>query len=174
MTRGSMWVKLRVHQVNRNSTIKKGSAATVYGYSAVTELNTKGQRNYAYQKAVNKALAVYRNNHSLNSDTEVNYNILNDGIQYQSKSAKYKTKSGRKYKGISYKRSRVNSKDKRAIHKEVNLGKDKTEKKNRIPMQYRSDNPKIRAKVEKDYLELQERAEKSKSYRKTSSKKKHP
>lgn len=123
---GSVWVKLRVWQVGKRVAVISGSAENVYGYSASTELNTRYQRQYAYKKAVNKALAEYRDSHGLDSDTEVNYHKINDGIQVTGKNEKYVVTKGRHkgkvIRGVSYHRTRISNQEKREAHK-VAIGK---------------------------------------------------
>lgn len=110
--RGAVWCKLKVFLVNRDSTIRKSSGETLYSYGAVTTLNNSQQQAYALQKAINKGLATYRQNHNTTSDTEVNYVLLDDGIQYT------KIDKGQSRR-LNWKQTNLSPSEKRQIHNEV-------------------------------------------------------
>lgn len=79
--RGSVWVYLMCYMTTtRGRVIGKQK---VYGYAEVRQVSTTVQQKLQYYKAINKALAVYRSNNHLDSDTEVGYTHLNDGIIYE-------------------------------------------------------------------------------------------
>jgi hypothetical protein len=120
MNRGSAYVKVRVWLVNRDGSINKRSSDIAYGHSAVTDMNTNSQREIAFQKAKNQALKQYRNEHKLNSDSEINYHLISSGIISV---GMYRGKKKRVLKSNHISPSR-----KRELHKESYLGKDKVEK----------------------------------------------
>ena len=115
--RGSAWVKIRVWQILRNGNIDMATGETLYGYSAVTDLNNDYQRKDAFRKALNSALKIYRKTHYLSSDTELDYILLGSGINRVTKRYGYE-------KDVWYD-IKISPADKRLIHKEVFLGKDK-------------------------------------------------
>jgi hypothetical protein len=83
----------------------------VYGFSEVRQINTIEQQKVQYNKALNKALATYRSNHNLDSDTEVNFTHLNDGITYEG------SKNG--VKQIKRKKTKLTGSDKREVRYDV-------------------------------------------------------
>lgn len=107
--RGSVWVLLLCYLTNRKGNIF--GKDKVYGYSEVRQINTIEQQKLQYNKAINKALATYRNDHNLDSDVEVGYTHLNDGITYEGKS-KGKTI-------IKRKKTILTGVDKREVRREV-------------------------------------------------------
>jgi hypothetical protein len=115
--RGSVWCKLKIWLVNKDGSIRKTSGETIYSYGAVTNLNNSNQQSIALQKTINKGLATYREYHDTSSDTEVNYILLDDGIQY-TRIEKGETKR------IKWTQTTLKPKEKRAIHKEVYLAKE--------------------------------------------------
>lgn len=118
--RGSVWVKVRVWIVNRDGSLRKSSGEQLYSYSAVDTINTEYQRQMLYEKALNKALATYRNNHGLESDEEVNYHLLNSGVQRTSE----KVRPDGTHKQLEFVRLKLSTKRKRESHKIVNTGGD--------------------------------------------------
>ena len=117
--RGSVWAKCRVWLVNKDGSIRKDSGENIYGYGAVTDLNTEYQQEVALSKTINKILATYREHHSLDSDSEVNYHLLSDGIQYTKKDRTGENKR------IEWVHGKLDRKTKRKIHREVNLQREK-------------------------------------------------
>lgn len=76
--RGSVWVYLLCYLTNRRGNIF--GKDKVYGYSETRPIDTLEQQRAQFNRAINKALATYRNDHNLDSDTEVGYTLLRDGI----------------------------------------------------------------------------------------------
>lgn len=139
MSRGSVWTDIEVYTTNKDGTVSQRSFERIYTYGGVYELNTIYQRQLAFEKCISKGLATYRQHHNMNSDDEVNYYLINDGIQYQSPSSTYTIKSGKKkgtvLHGISYKRTRLTPSQKRESHKKV-IGKILIIRKEDIAKQY--------------------------------------
>jgi len=115
--RGSVWVELEIWIVAYNRGRYRGSSGTNYGFSATTDLNSKYQREQAYQNAVIVALKHYRNEHHIDSDTEINYHLIGSGINTTTKEKGY---TSDKWKSV-----RITPQKKREIHRLVGLGKDK-------------------------------------------------
>ena len=81
--RGSVWVYIACFLTNNRGNVF--AKQKVYGFSEVRQVNTVGQQKLQYNKAINKALATYRSDNNLDSDVEVGYTHLNDGITYEGK-----------------------------------------------------------------------------------------
>jgi hypothetical protein len=107
--RGSVWILIMCYLTNRNGAVF--GKEKIYGFSDVRQINTIQQQKLQYNKALNKALATYRTNHDLDSDTEVNFTHLNDGITYEG------SKNG--IKKIKRKRTKLSGSDKRQVRYEV-------------------------------------------------------
>jgi hypothetical protein len=107
--RGSVWILIDAYLTNRRGTVF--AKQEIYGFSEVRQINTIEQQRLQYNKALNKALATYRMNNNLDSDTEVHYYHLNDGITYEG--------SVNGVKQIKRKKTKLSGIDKRKIHYEV-------------------------------------------------------
>jgi hypothetical protein len=134
-----VWTDIRCYITSKNGKVIKSSYERVYTYGAVTDLNTQYQRQVAFEKSISKGLATYRQHQSLDSEDEVNYYLINDGIQYQSPNSTYTITKGKRkgtvLHGISYKRTRLSPSQKRESHKKV-IGKIIVLRKEDIRQQY--------------------------------------
>lgn len=107
--RGSVWVYIVCYLTNRQGNVF--AKEKVYGFSDTRQIDTIGQQKLQYNKAINKALATYRSNNNLDSDTEVGFTHLNDGITYEGR------KNG--VKRIKRKKTKLSGSDKRQVRKEI-------------------------------------------------------
>lgn len=137
--RGSVWTDIECYITNKNGSIRKSSYERIYTYGAVTDLNTRYQRQQAYEKCISKGLATYRQHQNLNSDDEVNYHYINSGIQAQSPKSTYTITRGKRkgtvLHGIAYKRIRLTGAQKRESHRKV-VGQVKIIRKEDLNKQY--------------------------------------
>jgi len=107
--RGSVWILIACYLTNRRGTVF--AREKVYGFSEVRQISTIEQQKLQYNKALNKALATYRSNNNLDSDTEVGFTHLNDGITYEG------SKNG--VKQIKRKKTKLTGANKREVRIEV-------------------------------------------------------
>jgi hypothetical protein len=117
--RGSAWVVIDVWIVNRDSSIRKSSIERCYGHSSNDLMNTNYQREDGFRRALNQAIRYYRNNHSIGSDTEINYSHVKSGITNISDIR------GKKVKKVY--NNRIKGSKKRSFHKEAFLGRQGSE-----------------------------------------------
>jgi hypothetical protein len=133
--RGSVWILIEAYLTNRRNNVF--GRERVYGYAEVREVNTIGQQKLQYYKALNKALATYRSRHNLDSDTEVQYRHINDGITYEG------SKNG--IRQIKRKKTLLSGGDKRSVR--VDVLKNHKQKYNKEMTQKQLDNMYYNKKV---------------------------
>lgn len=117
--RGSAWIVVDVWIVNLDNSVRKRSIERCYGHSENGMMNSNYQREDAFRRALNQAIRYYRNNHNIDSDTEINYSHVNSGITNISEVR------GKKVKKVYS--NRISGVKKRALHKEAFLGRPGSE-----------------------------------------------
>lgn len=103
--RGSVWVYIQCYLTDRRG--KSYAFEKVYGYSEVRDVDTKAQQKIQFHKAINKALAEYRDHNQLDSDVEVNFHLIRDGLTYEGYRGGEKKNLDRKTRLSSYDKTRI-------------------------------------------------------------------
>lgn len=142
--RGSVWVYIACYLTNRQNNVF--AKEKVYGFSDTRQINTIAQQKLQYNKAINKALATYRSNNNLDSDTEVGFTHLNDGITYEG------SKNG--VKRIKRKKTKLTGADKREVRYEIfRINKEKSESGKQITQEQKQ-NMYDKKVSEKEFIKL--------------------